>query len=311
MTDVLNSLKEKGTKKVFHAKTTAHTETKAQSYEEKKAEALAVLKDSMENGTILTGYIEGVETINGKGPSIAVLYMNDYKIIIPAEDCIEIGDSGDRDPKKYEQYLLGKRLASEIEYVVKTINEADETVLASRKEAMNRSKEAFFEMADGNYVINEGDDVEARVVCTTRAGIIVEINGVETYILSRELSYQRIQDAAQLFYIGTKVMVKIISLSRNENTMEVSLDASVKQTYPEPYTKAMKRFHEGDKYVGTVSMVDSNGVFVALPGEVDVLCKFPDRGIRPSNGSTVTVRITTKVEEQNRLFGLITAVARV
>ena len=58
-------------------------------------------------------------------------------------------------------------------------------------------------------------------------------------------------------------------------------------------------------------MIDENGVFVALEGGVDVLCKYPDRGARPPRGTVVTVRITTKNEEMNRLFGLITHVSKI
>jgi len=46
----------------------------------------------------------------------------------------------------------------------------------------------------------------------------------------------------------------------------------------------------GNRYVGTVSMVDTTGVFVALDGGIDCLCSYPKRG-RPPRGSRVTVRI--------------------
>ena len=56
------------------------------------------------------------------------------------------------------------------------------------------------------------------------------------------------------------------------------------------YEKALKRYSVGNRYVGTVSMVDTTGVFVALDGGVDCLCSYPKRG-RPPRGSRVTVRI--------------------
>lgn len=286
---------------------------KVDTDEDRRKNALLSLNESLKGGKILTGHVTGVEKVGKNGPSVAVLYMEDFKIIIPALECIDIPDPGDRDPQKYEQYLLSKRLKSEIDYVVKGIDEDKEIVVASRKEAMDRKcKEFLLETdKDGNYIVYEGAVVEARVVCTTRAGIIVEIFGVESYIPSRELSYQRIQDATQEFMVGQRILSKILTIDRDLENETVTIEASIKQANPNPYAKAMKRYNVNDKYVGEVSMIDENGVFVALEGGVDVLCKYPERGARPPRGTIVTVRITTKNEEMNRLFGLITHVSKI
>ena len=61
-------------------------------------------------------------------------------------------------------------------------------------------------------------------------------------------------------------------------------------------------------YVGTVSMVDVNGVFVALDGGIDCLCSYPKRG-RPPRGAQVTVRILGINHESNRIWGAITHIA--
>ena len=277
--------------------------------ESRRKKTSVLFNGSMKGNKILTGKVSGIETIEPDGPCVAIIYVDDFKVMIPSERFIDIPDSGDRDPKQYEQYAMSKRLGSEVDYIVKGIDEENEIVAADRKNAMEiRCQEHFFEKTPaGEYVVNVDDLVEARIVCTTRAGIIVEVFGVEAYIPSRELSYQRIQDAAHSFSVGAHVAVKIISLERDDESKTVTeLAVSVKQAGPNPYEKAMKRYNVGDKYIGTVSMIDENGVFVALDGGIDVLCRYPDRGIRPPRGTTVTVRITTKNEEMNRLFGLIT-----
>lgn len=278
-----------------------------------RKKALVLLNGSFKGGKILTGKISGIETLEPNGPCVAIIYVDDFKVMIPAAECVDVPDSGDRDPKKYEQYVMSKRLGSEVDYIVKGIDAEHDIVAASRKDAMEKKCKEFFLEKDkaGQYIIEEGACVEARVVCTTRAGIIVEVFGVEAYIPSRELSYQRVQDATQNFSVGGRVVVKILSIERNEEEGSVAISASVKQAGPNPYEKAMKRYNVNDKYIGTVSMIDENGVFVALDGGIDVLCKYPDRGTRPPRGTTVTVRITTKNEEMNRLFGLITHVAKI
>lgn len=286
---------------------------KATTMDDKRQNMLITLNESLKAGKILTGSISGVERVGKNGPSVAVLYMEDYKVMIPATECIDIPDAENRDPQKYEQYLLSKRLASEIDFIVKGIDDENELVIASRMEAMAKKRKEFLLETDknGSYIVYEGAVVEARIVCTTRAGIIVEIFGSETFIPSRELSYQRIQDATQEFFVGQRALVKILAIERNLEEGIVTIEASIKQANPNPYAKAMKRYNENDKYIGVVSMIDENGVFVALDGGIDVLCKYPERGQRPPRGTTVTVRITTKNEEQNRLFGLITHVSKI
>lgn len=286
---------------------------KVKTREEKKKDMMIELMASCNCGKILTGTIAGVEKIGKKGPSVAVVFMDDYKILIPAAECIDIPPAGDKDPIVYEQYLLSKRLASEIDFVVKAVEEGSDIVAASRMEAMLRKRKEFLldTDEDGEYFVKEGSIVEARVVATTRAGIIVEIFGAECYIPCRELSYQRIQDATQDFYVGTRVLVKILSITRDMENSLVDIDASVKQASENPYDTALAFYNEGDKYVGTVSMIDHNGVFVALDSGIDVLCRLPDRGPRPPRGATVTIRITLKNEDEKRLFGLITHMARI
>lgn len=285
---------------------------KVETQEEKKRNTLITLNESLKSGKVLTGTISGVERLGKKGPAIAVIYMNDYKIMIPASECIDIPPAEEKDAQQYEQYLLSKRLASEVDFVIKCIEEDNEIAVASRMEAMLKKRKEFLLETDKNgaYVVNEGSIVESRVVCTTRAGIIVEIFGAECYIPCRELSYQRIQDATQDFFVGTRILVKILSIDRNVETGIVNIEASVKQASENPYEKAMKFYNEGDKYLGVVSMIDENGVFVALNGGIDALCKYPDRGPRPPRGAKVTVRITVKNEEEKRLFGLITHIAK-
>ena len=64
----------------------------------------------------------------------------------------------------------------------------------------------------------------------------------------------------------------------------------------------------GNRYVGTVSVVDTTGVFVALDGGIDCLCSYPKRG-RPPRGSRVTVRILGIDHVSNRIWGAITHIA--
>lgn len=278
---------------------------------EKNRDALLDLVESLKTRHILTGVIQGVEQPpSDPSHSFAVLYHGDFKIIIPAEEAVEPpGDFRGRPPQDVFHYLLTKRLGAEVDYIVKGIDGNAGVAAASRLEAMAaKRKEYYFGTdRDGNNLLYEGVCAEGRVVSVIRAGIFVDLFGVEVYIPLRELSYQRMLDAASAFQPGQRILVKILSIDRTDRN-HIRVNASVKGAGENPYEKALRRYSVGNRYVGTVSMVDTTGVFVALDGGIDCLCSYPKRG-RPPRGSRVTVRILGINHDSNRIWGAITHIA--
>jgi predicted RNA-binding protein with RPS1 domain len=265
------------------------------------------LVESLKSKKILSGTIQGVErSADNPNLSYAVIYHGDFKIIIPAEELVEPpADFRDRSPGDVMHYMVTKRLGAEIDYIVKGVDKTG-IAAASRLEAMAaKRKEYYFGTdRDGNNLLYEGINAEARVVSVIRAGIFVDLFGVETYIALRELSYQRGVDAAAQFQPGQRVLVKVLSIDKS-NRNKIQVTASVKQATENPYEKALRKYVPGSRYVGTVSMVDTNGVFVSLDGGIDCLCSYPKRG-RPPRGSRVTVRIIGINHDTNRIWGAIT-----
>ena len=81
-------------------------------------------------------------------------------------------------------------------------------------------------------------------------------------------------DAAQHYQPGQRVLVKVLEVDRSDRS-HPRVSASVKQAMENPYEKALKKYVVGNRYVGTVSMVDLNGVFVSLDGGVDCYVPIP------------------------------------
>lgn len=269
------------------------------------------LIESMKTQKILTGTIQGVEQPeDNPSRSLAVIYHGDFKVIIPAEEAVlPPEDNRGRSQEDVMHYTLTKRLGAEVDYIVKGIDPQSGVAVASRLEAMAaKRKEYYFGTdRDGNNILYEGVCAEARIVSVIRAGIFVDLFGLEIYIPLRELSYQRLLDASSQFQPGQRVLVKILSIDRSDRN-HIKASASVKQAGENPYEKALRRFSVGNRYVGTISMVDTTGVFVALDGGVDCLCSYPKRG-RPPRGARVTVRILGLNMESNRIWGAITHIA--
>ena len=277
--------------------------------EDKAKNDLLDLLESLRTGRILTGTIQGVERASDN-QSMAVVYHGAYKIVIPAEEAVNPPDDfRDQSPADVYHYLLTKRLGAEVDYIIKGVDPDANVAVASRLDAMRaKRKQYFFGVdRDGNNLLYAGQCAEARVVSVIRAGIFVELFGLELYIPLRELSYQRLMDASGYFRPGQRILIKILEINRIDRN-HIKAAASVKQAGENPYEKALKRYVVDNRYVGTVSMVDTNGVFVALDGGIDCLCSYPKRG-RPPRGARVTVRILGINHESNRIWGAITHIA--
>lgn len=271
------------------------------------------LVESLKGKKILTGTIQGVERlVDNPEMSYAVTYHGDYKVIIPVLEAVEEPADYRGQPKgDVLHYLLNKRLGAEVDYIIKGIDQESGIVAASRLEAMAMKRREYYFRTDrdGNYQIYAGIRAEARVVSVIRAGIFVDLFGAECYIPLRELSYQRWVDATAHYQPGQRVLVKVLEVDRSDrNHLQVA--ASVKQAGENPYEKALKKYAVGSLYVGTVSMVDTTGVFVSLDGGIDCLCTYPKRG-RPPRGCRVSVRILGINYESNRIWGVITHMSTV
>lgn len=280
-----------------------------ETQEDKDRNDLLDLLESLRTGRILSGTIQGIERASDN-QSLAIIYHGAFKVFIPAEQAVEPPeDYRDQSPADVFHYLLTKRLGAEVDYIVKGIDQEANVAVASRLEAMKakRKKYYFGTDRDGNHILYPGQCAEARVVSVIRAGIFVDLFGLEIYIPLRELSYQRMMDASGYFRPGQRILVRVLDVDRTDRN-NIKASASVKQATENPYEKALQRYTVDNRYVGTVSMVDTNGVFVALDGGVDCLCSYPKRG-RPPRGARVTVRILGINRESNRIWGAITHIS--
>ena len=276
---------------------------------DKEKNDLIDLLESLRVGKILTGTIQGVERVSDNH-SMAVIYHGAFKIVIPAEEAVTAPDDyRDKSPEDVMHYLLTKRLGAEVDFIVKGIDQEANVAVASRLNAMKAKRKQYYFGTDreGNNLLYAGQCAEARVVSVIRAGIFIDLFGLEVYIPLRELSYQRMMNATEYFRPGQRILVKILELVRTDRN-NIKVTASVKQSAENPYEKALRRYVVDNRYVGTVSIVDTNGVFVALDGGVDCLCSYPKRG-RPPRGARVTVRILGISRETNRIWGAITHIA--
>lgn len=301
-TDAENQQQKASTQEII----TIEEERTVQTEEDKARADLLELQDAARTGRIMSGIIQGYErTDKDFSGSRVVVYYGACKIIISSMKLVEEPEDF-RGKEKTTVYAMmaQKRLGAEIEFMVKTVDEKEFTAVANRVEAMAIRRDNFYFKKSG--IIKEGMCAEARVVAINPNGIWVEIFGVETFIHNRELGYQRVHQPGQLFQTGQRVIVKVLSVKKDEG--KVKVEASIKQAQENPFEKEIWKFKQGSFYLGKVTMITERGVFVALDGGVDCYCRIPARG-RPPRGARATVKIINIDPVNNRVMGFITHIS--
>ena len=276
---------------------------------EKDRDKFLDLIESLKTGRYLTDRIQGVEKHSDGGMPRAVIYHGDYKVILMASMVVDLPrDLRDRTPNEMYLYMLQKRLGSEIDYVVKGIDQNTGMAVASRKEAMATKRRHYYLnlTREGTFRVYEGLVCETRVISVIPDGIFVELFGIDVYIPLRELSHTRIPDAMGYFEPGDRILVKITKLDRSD-PKDIYVAASVKQVATNPTEKALEKIDVGGNYAGTVTMIDQTGIFVQLDMGAECKCKFPLRA-RPPIDARVIVAIDGVSMETKSVWGKITYV---
>lgn len=267
------------------------------------------LIESLKTGRYLTDKIHGVEKHSSGGEPRAIIYHGDYKVIIMASMIVNLPrDLRDQEPNDVYHYLLSKRIGSEIDYVVKGIDQNTGLAVGSRKDAMATKRRHYYLSLtrEGTYRIYEGLCCEARVVSVIPEGIFIDLFGIDVYIPLRELSHVRLSDAMSYYEPGDRVLVKVTRLNRDDpNNIRVA--ASVKQITTNPTDKAIEKLEIDSFYAGTVSMVDETGIFVQLDMGAECRCRYPYRA-RPPKDARVLVKISGIDMKRKLVWGNITYV---
>ena len=137
------------------------------------------LTESLKADKILTGKVQGIERNFQGYDSVAVLYHGVFKVVIPVEDMVEKPQNVEERSLEDAYYYLGmRRLGAEVDYVVNSVFYDEMLAVASRLDAMQIKRKRFYRGGAGSLV-HEGVRAEARIVSVIRAGIFVDVFGVE------------------------------------------------------------------------------------------------------------------------------------
>ena len=263
---------------------------------------------------ILTGTLGGLEqTDNGK--TIAVVEYKGFRVIIPIKEMV-MGYQNNLTGDEYTAMivrlhkLLSRMLGAEIDFIVKGIDSKTRSVVASRKEAMLKKRKIFYLDTNdaGEYRIYDGRIVQARVIATAEKAIRIEVFGVETSIMARDLSWEWIGDARDHYAVGDQVLVRILSVHR-EDIEHISIRADLRSV-SDARQDNLRLCRIQSKYAGTVTDVHKGVVYIRLTNGVNAIAHSCYDRRRPGKKDDVSFVVTAIDEERGVALGIITRIIR-
>jgi len=114
----------------------------------------------------------------------------------------------------------------------------------------------------------ENDKVmEGIVKNITEYGVFVDLGGVDGLLHITDISWGRVKHPSELFSVGDKINVKILSYDLEKERVSLGL----KQLTPDPWTMAQEKYPVGSKVMGKVVSLTDYGAFVELEEGVEGL----------------------------------------
>ena len=292
---------------------TLNADTEVETQESREDTIWHELQNAYRTRKILTGTLGGIEKMDGGG-TVAVIYYKEMRIVIPlAEMMINLVEDEAHDYGELVQRqnkILGNMLGCEIDFIIKGLENASRSVVASRKDAMYKKRQIFYMPdASGNSRVCEDRIVQARVIAVAEKVVRVEIFGAECSILARDLSWDWLGDATERFHVGEQILVRILSV-KIRSLEDISVKADVKSVNGNTSKDNLSKCKIQGKYAGTVTDIHKGTVFVRLHIGVNAVAHSCYDNRMPGKKDEVSFVVTRIDAERNVAVGLISRIIK-
>jgi hypothetical protein len=264
---------------------------------------------------ILTGTLDGIERTDS-GYTLAVVSYKGFRVAIPIKEMMLHTGPIPEGVEYVEwmdqlQRILSSRLGSELDFVVKGIENKSRSIVASRREAMFRKRKTFYMDANelGEHMIYEGRVVQARVVAVAEKMIRVEVFGVECSIVARGLSWLWIGSARDHFSVGDRILVRVLKIDRTD-VEHLSIQVDARSVLGIDSGENLKKCQPQSRYAGRVTDVRKGVVFIRLNNGVNAIAHSCYDLRTPGKKDDVSFAVTHLDEEQGVAVGIITRIIK-
>ena len=167
-----------------------------------------------------------------------------------------------------EEELRALKPGAALEVYVETMRDSEGVIKLSKERA---SKIKTWDILEKS--LEEGADVEGKIVEKTKGGLNVDIGGVKAFLPGSQIDTKIIKDLDSL--IGQKLSFRILKINNKRSNVIVSRRAIIEEEQAVKKVATLTKIREGALLTGTVKNIIDYGVFVDLGG-IDGLLHISD-----------------------------------
>jgi hypothetical protein len=263
----------------------------------------------------LTGQLGNVGRTDN-GMDVAVVLYKGIQVLIPLKEMmVHTGPvpSGGAEFRLWVDAVtraLNARLGSDIDFVVRGIDEDGRKVVASRRDAMLRKRKRFYLETDelGRHMIEEGRIVQARVVAVAEKLVRLEVFGVECNVAPRGAAWLWADDIRETHYVGELIPVRVVKIERpSVDRMKIQVDP--RDVFGEEGDN-LSQCQTQCRYVGRVTAVRRGRIFIRLNIGVRAVAHVCMDMRMPGKKDTVAVHVVRLDEKNGAAIGIITRIIK-
>ncbi|MGO9020305.1 MAG: 30S ribosomal protein S1 [Syntrophobacteraceae bacterium] len=171
------------------------------------------------------------------------------------------GSQVDLRPVRNLESLIGHTFP----FKVLKYNKKRRNVVLSRRALLEKERE---QMKSGTLAtLEENKVVEGIVKNITDYGVFVDLGGIDGLLHITDMSWGRVGHPSEMFQIGDKINVKILSFDRDSERVSLGL----KQLVDDPWSRAEEKYPVETKVRGKVVSLTDYGAFVEIEEGVEGL----------------------------------------
>ena len=262
-------------------------ETKLSREKAKRAADWITLEETMENGDILSG------VINGKVKGGLTVMINSIRAFLP-------GSLVDVRPVKDTSHFEGK----EIEFKVIKLDKKRNNVVVSRRAVLEATLGEERKALLDN--LQEGSVVKGIVKNITDYGAFVDLGGIDGLLHITDLAWRRVKHPSEVLEVGQEVEAKVLKFDQDKQRVSLGM----KQLGEDPWSGLARRYPQGTRLFGKVSNLTDYGAFVEIEQGIEGLVHvsemdWTNKNVHPSKvvqlGDEVEVMILEIDEDRRRI----------
>jgi small subunit ribosomal protein S1 len=197
------------------------------------------------------GYIEGVIKSRVKGGFSVDIGLQAF---LP-------GSQVDIHPVRNLDRMIGKTY----KFKVLKYNRKRGNIVLSRRAILEKEREVLRRDTLGKLEV--GQIVEGVVKNITDYGVFIDLGGIDGLLHITDISWGRVNDPGDVFKLGEKVKVKVLSFDRQSERVSLGF----KQLKPDPWDSVKDKYPINSKVRGKVISLTNYGAFMEIDEGVEGL----------------------------------------